>query len=367
MTIRKLAFAGTTALALGLIPAASGLSLVSAQDGEEGGVEEDGVEEADDGDDGGEGYEALGIYGAVIWDNSVGIGSFYRQDTTEIIPALAFIVGWTIPGTEAMTLSVRQDLTLYGLGAVSAYTDQGPGEDVRAADTLVTWASGKILTDELLTGIRLSTSLRFYLPTSLSSQSRTLIMGVGPGVGLSRKFGFLTLSASTRAKYSFYRFDNQVLTIDEDSADEAGGAYQGCVPRGNSKNSALRNDEVGCGGTQNANWTWYHGFGADFQITRAFSAGISLSIINSFGIPIDIDDNSAEPTRRTNNETQRDTSWGIVDLSYAVNDHLDLSTGISSVQAAKSADGKHIRFPWWDFEGPQSNSTSLYFDVTGSF
>ena len=377
VTIRRLAFVGTTVLALGAIPAlapllfaGAGGGVAWAQDNGADGVEE--VGEGDEDDDGdGDGGQGLGISGSLTLDNSVGIGSFYRADSTEIVPALTFIVSWEIPGTEAMALTARQDLTLYGLGALSAYTDQDPGEDVRAADTLITWSTGEIVKDEWLTGIGLSSSLRFYLPTSPGSQSRTLIMGIGPGVGLKRTFGFVELTASTRAKYSFHRFDNQVFTVDgegdDDSADGVRAAYQGCVPRGNSKNSALRNDEVGCGGAQNADWTWYHSFASEFQITRALSASITLMIINSFGIPIAIDEHSSAVTARTDNENQRDSTWGIVDATYAVNNHLDLSVGISSLQTAKSADGEHIRFPWWDFEGPQGNNTSLYFDVTGSF
>ena len=365
MTIRN--FISTTFAVAALIPGlvvfsipVAGLDGVAfAQDGEEIGDGEDGGDSEDADDD-----DGLGFSGSVTWDNSVGIGSFYREDTTEIIPALTFIVSWLLPGTKAMKLSVRQDLTLYGLGAQSAYTDVDPGENVRASDTLVTWSSGEMIKDEWLTGIALSSSLRFYVPTSKASQTKTLILGVGPGAALKRKFGFLTLSASTRAKYAFQRYDNSVITVDQRGA---GGAFQGCAARSSSKISAARDDQVVCGGTQNADWTWYNGFGADFQVTKAFTLGISLTLINSFGIPIEQDEFTSPITARTNNETQRDSSWGIVDLSYDVTENFGLSAGISSLQSAKSADGEHIRFPWWDLEGPQNNATSLYFDVIGSF
>ena len=369
MTIRRLTC--ITALAVGFIPAAllpTSAGNAWGEEGPEGGEDQSDADDQGDADD--EEGAGLGLSGSLTLDNAVGIGSFYRADSTDIVPALTFIVDWLIPGTQDMYLSARQDFTLFGLGSVSAYTDQDPGEDVRAADTLITWATGKLLKDELLTGISLSGSLRLYVPMSNASQARTLILGVGPGLALKRKFGFVTLTASTRAKYNFQRFDNQVLTVDSDQDDGAAGvrsASQGCVSRGNSRNTALRDDEVACGGSQNADWTWYHGFEALFQVTPSLTASISLSIINSFGIPIELDDKSPQAARTTGNETQRDTSWGIVDLTYAVNDHLDLSTGISSPQAAKSADGRRLRFPWWDFEGPQANNTSLYFDVTGSF
>ncbi len=334
----------------GLLPCVSSVSWAAAEAAAAG--------EADEEDSGG-----LGLSGMVILDQSVGIGSFYRADAAEIVPALSFIGRWKLPGTEDMSLSLRQDFTLYGLGSLSAYTDQDPGESMRAADTLVTFNLGQLAKDEALTGLALKGSVMFYLPTSKASRTRSLIAGVGPGLGLSRKFGFVSLSASTRARYNFQRYDNVVLTVE----DEGDGVFQGCVPRGNSKNTALRDDEIGCGGSQNYDWRFYHSFGASFQITRAFSAQISMSIINSFGIPIEPDEFTSEVTLRTNNETQRDSTWGIVDLSYEVNDHLGLSAGISSLQAAKTADGEHLRFPWWDFEGPQNNSTSLYFDVIGSF
>ena len=74
----------------GLLPCVSSVSWAAAEAAAAG--------EADEKDSGG-----LGLSGMVILDQSVGVGSFYRADAAEIVPALSFIGRWKIPGTEAMS------------------------------------------------------------------------------------------------------------------------------------------------------------------------------------------------------------------------------------------------------------------------
>ena len=318
--------------------------------------------------------EGLGLSAMVTLDNAVGVGSFYRSDTATFLPTLTLRGAWSIPGTDYVSLHGRFDMEIYGLADLDAYTDRDPDEHVRPADVMVTLAHGRLFHDEWLTGIKASGSLRFYLPTSPSSQVATVLVGMGPRLGLSRKFGFVTLSGGSRYVHRFLRYDNTVFETQDDDAGAIQGCGQSTVPvtvGGGSRLAAEAGDRSpappngACGGPQNWDQRFINDMNVEFRITKKLAVNLTLFIINSWGIERPVDGFTSDVTRRTGNETQRDLTWGIVDLTYDVNEHLSLSFGTSSLQTAKSYDGARLRFPWWDLEGPQSNSTSLYVDITG--
>jgi len=141
---------------------------------------------------------------------------------------------------------------------------------------------------------------------------------------------------------------------------------QACASRGGGAGEA-GDVEQACGGFLNMQWRWYHDFAATFRITPKLTASISLFIINSFKFETEVDELSSEAARQTAAENQSDLSWGVLDVSYAVTDHFALAVGSSSLQPYRTTDTKRTRFPWWSFEGPQDNYTSLYADVAGSF
>ena len=331
-------------------------------------VTEEGAMEGSDEEGGG-----LGLSAMVTLDSAVGIGSFYRSDTALFAPALTFRASWLLPGTENVRLNGRFDLELLGLSDLDAYTDRDPNEQVRAADVMLTLSHGKLFEDDALTGLVADGSLRFYLPTSNASSVATMLVGIGPRLGLTRKFGFVTLYGGSRYIYRFLRYDNTVFEY----ADDDSGAVQGCASNAGpavGKLGAERGDQLfpnnapngACGGPQNYDQRFIHDMSVEFRFTKRLALTATLFIINSWGIERPIDEYTSEVSRRTGNETQRDLTWGIVDLTYDVSDHLSLSFGTSSLQNAKSFDGERLRFPWWDLEGPQANSTSLYVDITGA-
>ncbi len=310
--------------------------------------------------------EGLGLSGMVTLDNAVGIGSFYRSDSALFLPTLTLRGAWKLPGTDHVKLHGRLDLELYALADLDATTDRDREEAVRPADLMLTLAHSELFEDTWFTRLSLRGSLRFYLPTSPQSRLATSILGVGPRLGLTREFGFLTLYGGTRAVYRFLRYDNQVIEPEE------GGDLPPCRPRQFAPTHAaadrgdLAGGGVACGGAPNWDRRLIYDMNAEFRITAQLALTLTLYAYSDWGIPIDVDDYTSDVSRRTN-ENQRDYTWGIVDLTYDVNDNLSLSCGTSSLQDALTEDGERLRFPWWDFEGPQANRTSLYVDITGSF
>jgi hypothetical protein len=61
-----------------------------------------------------------------------------------------------------------------------------------------------------------------------------------------------------------------------------------------------------------------------------------------------------------------DLTLGAIDLSYWLDDHFAVSLGTFSLQPARTADGKALRFPFYDFISPANNFTTWYLSGTVS-
>ena len=61
---------------------------------------------------------------------------------------------------------------------------------------------------------------------------------------------------------------------------------------------------------------------------------------------------------------QRDAYAATLDASWALEEHLTLSAGISTQGAPKQADNSGFRFPFFDFESEAENLTVFYVTAT---
>lgn len=64
---------------------------------------------------------------------------------------------------------------------------------------------------------------------------------------------------------------------------------------------------------------------------------------------------------------REDFTWGIVGLTYSVNDHFAVNAGISSQQPALDSRVQGVRFPFFDFSGGNANNfTQAFLSLTGT-
>jgi hypothetical protein len=64
-------------------------------------------------------------------------------------------------------------------------------------------------------------------------------------------------------------------------------------------------------------------------------------------------------------QTQRDTTYANIDVTYTITDYLSASLGTETFQPPKTADNKSFRFPF--FTPDANNFTSFYLALAGSF
>lgn len=200
---------------------------------------------------------------------------------------------------------------------------------------------------EPYSGIKLKSGVRFTLPTSKGAQAETLRMGIGPSVGLDRKFpllGGLTLGYASR--FTFYFHGKQVAET-ESVYRPCGGDYSnpsGCGP------------EM-AGGTRNAWFGILHGPSLIFVPHERVTVDASYSFIKSYlydlagGTYLGDDQDVAV----------RSSQWFLAAVTVEVVDFLSVSVGASTLFGDLKPNGKY-RTPFFNRTTELSLSLNLAID-----
>jgi hypothetical protein len=106
-----------------------------------------------------------------------------------------------------------------------------------------------------------------------------------------------------------------------------------------------------------------------------YSLSVSLIVLNEFKYSVDaatyqlLNTPTQQPLNMSNQVVtgRSDITWGIISAGYDVNDHFALSVGVASYQPALDSRYQTLRFPFFDFSGPNANNfTELLVGVTGT-
>jgi len=295
------------------------------------------------------------LSGSALLENSVGMGSFVENpDTGEMqMPYYSLILtlrgAWRL--SEKLSLRGRFDVEKEITSSYATSTTER--HQISPADMHFSLVHSELFADKEFTGIKLGGDLRLYFPTSRESRYASRIGGVSSRLQLSRGLGGFTFVVGSRYVRYLARYSHGVVPPYEE--------HPGQAPCG----GVSVDSGTICGGSARVHTTWIHDFTVGYDITNSLSVAAYLFIINRFSYaPTEPDELSSE---YATGENQRDATWGVVDVSYKLNDWLAYSVGVSSYQPAKKADGQSLRFPFWDSESPANNFTTFYMDIEGSF
>jgi hypothetical protein len=118
-----------------------------------------------------------------------------------------------------------------------------------------------------------------------------------------------------------------------------------------------------CGGPLSTSFTTMTSGNVSLSRGRT-SLSATLIVINEFryDVPSDVfTDPNAVPMGRA------DWTWGIIAAGYQLTDHFGLSAGLASYQPALNASYTALRFPFFDFAGPNANNfTQVFVGVNGT-
>lgn len=196
-------------------------------------------------------------------------------------------------------------------------------------------------------------------PTSRFSLAASNLLTVSMSTNASRTFGFFTPSLS----FGFAKFfsSENAPTLDTDEAGDATPIAR--CPAGFPVNCIALSGFA-------PNWRIRTGLGAHFDVPAL--AGLSFDIelgyiyTRSFGRDPDQFSSAAvdaSGSRVVDGTSENDTTFGLISATYAPTDHWSFSLGVSSAQPVMTADGKSVRFPFYDFVSPANNFTSWYLSV----
>jgi hypothetical protein len=234
------------------------------------------------------------------------------------------------------------------------------------------WLAAKNLYTMPRAKVTFGGTLRAVIPTSYESSYAHLVTGVGLGGNAKRQFEFGSPNAQGKRWELTALFGSTFTKYLRTSAIRGGGPADssGCRQVVSAEGSAAGGpaETDHCGGPLSTSYA-VTTIGNLALARGRYSLSVSISVINEFKYAVD-------PTVRdvlvlnptfTTTAGRVDNTWGIISFGYDVTDHVSLSLGVASFQPALDSRYQHLRFPFFDFSGPNANNfTQAFVGVTGT-
>ena len=208
-------------------------------------------------------------------------------------------------------------------------------------------------------GVTISPSARVTLPASKSSRAATMIAGTGLSLGFSKTFfDQLTLSYGLGGSRNFHQYTAPVGNIDEIGEENALYRVDGT--------EAIEAGRFIMPGRLNTQWGMSHSLSAMVMFGGKVMAMANYSLSSSWTYAAAYDDEfSSQYQCETRCSGQM--AMGMINVSYILNETMSLSFGMANAQSPKTADQRSYNFPFWNFSGAASNSSSISMGVMGRY
>lgn len=290
--------------------------------------------------------------------DTFGLGVLARDEFT-VTNANLLSFGWSFGyATPIENLSVS-----LGFG-LSKFTTEAGGSnqqfEARFSDISLGVSHSSIFRDEEYTGINISASTSFKIPTSEASRFQNLITRWDTGIGLSRSFGGLSLSYGFTFRKYFHTDTSVVADLQDFPIDVL--ARDGGVENIGEALVALDTGVLASYGFSNnlsLSYAWFEGFstsiGFGFNDTFTYDNG-TITQSDEFTNP------NAVPGR---GHSQVMSGW--FDVSYAFLNYFSASVTMSTDQLPRTADNRRVRFPFFDLETGNLENTSLTLSLAASY
>jgi len=211
------------------------------------------------------------------------------------------------------------------------------------------------------TGIEVSPSFGADLPTSTESRTRTLRTSLSGSVGISRTFfGSLSLGYSISGSRNFHEVTTP--TLDEDDIQDDEFSSRLFRPDGS---EALGAGRFAVG---NLNTQW----GLSHSLTAAIIFSPEIQLMANYGITNvwtykGWDDDEFSSELQCSGRCSSQIAMGMISANYMINENFSANLTLNNTQPPKTSDQKSFNFPFWNFDGAASNSSSISVGVTGRY
>jgi hypothetical protein len=215
-------------------------------------------------------------------------------------------------------------------------------------------------------GPKLSGSLSTLIPVSTASRADSLITSLGARINAAQRVGKFGLSLGTGVRKNFHRYTHPVRdpATGRDFVTRDGLAITDVVT-GISRNggSELAGNTYFEGEANNTSLVWATSLGASYPVTDRLSLGISYGIAASWTYDSYPLDQYSSPNAKAGHG-RGESQTGTLTASYEATDKLSFGLGMVTGGGLRSADDKRFRFPFYAFEGAESNLTTFFVSAT---
>lgn len=209
-------------------------------------------------------------------------------------------------------------------------------------------------------------SVSVQLPMSTASRVETLRASTGARITASQQFGGIAFSLGSGFRKNFHKYT--VPTRDPRTGDRLqtrDGLVVEEVVTGIARTggSELAGATYFDGESNNTSMIWSNSLSAFYQATDKLGLNISYNLSHSWTYEsFPLDEYSGVGARE--GRGRRDSHGGSLSANYQALDQLSLGAGMATGGPTRTADDKHIRFPFFNFYGPESNMTTFFISVT---
>jgi hypothetical protein len=224
------------------------------------------------------------------------------------------------------------------------------------------------------TGTILTGALGASIPTSLASQTETLITSVGTQARVIQPIDSVFLSYGMGVTKNFHEYDTPIVecevVLDGQCLPSNGGSIPIALARRGDP-ALVASSGIATGGL-NTEYSWTNGISAMWMASAKISAMIGYTLGYSWTYSQDpaseVDLASgldvgtgvgAKPGRGV-----RPSSSAIIGANYLVLPNVSLSGGVRTSSGLYDSDGQTLRFPFYEFEAEASNLSQFYLSAT---
>ena len=215
-------------------------------------------------------------------------------------------------------------------------------------------------------GPQLFGSVSMNIPVSESSRAETLVTSLGARVTASQPIGGIFLSLGTGFRKNFHRYTHPTRNPNTGgSLVTRDGLVIEDVVTGISRTggSELAGATYFEGESNNTSMVWSSSLSAFWPATERLGLGISYNFSQSWTYEsYDLDEYSGVGAAA--GRGRRDSHGGTIFANYQALDQLTFGLGMATGGPTRTADDKRIRFPFFNFEGAESNMTTFFISAT---
>ncbi len=210
-------------------------------------------------------------------------------------------------------------------------------------------------------------SINIGLPTSTASRVETLRATAGLRLTASQELGedfSLSLGTGFRKNFHQYTVPTRDPRTGERLVTEDGLVVEEVVTGlARINGSELAGATYFDGESNNTSMVFSNSLSANYNASEKLNFGISYNLSHSWTYEsFPLDELSGVGARA--GRGRRDSHGGSLSASYQAMKQLSFGLGMATGGPTRTADDKHIRFPFFNFLGPESNMTTFFISAT---